>query len=99
MVIVLGEFRIPPENCAKAVAATERVVTASRAEAGCLSYSYGQDVIDPGLFRVSEQWLSREALTVHFTVPHMKVWQQEREALGMSGRKVSAFTVSGEEAL
>ena len=99
MVIVLGEFRFPLENRSAAQDVMERVVLATRAEQGCIAYSYAEDVIDPGLFRISEVWQSREALAVHFEAPHMKDWQRERADLGLSGRAVKAYSVSGEEAL
>jgi quinol monooxygenase YgiN len=99
MIVVLGEFRLPAENLAAGREAMTRVVEATRAEAGCLAYSYAEDVLELGLFRVSEQWESREALTVHFGAPHMTAWQRERAELGMTGRTVTAYEVSGEETL
>lgn len=99
MIVVTGEFRMPVEQRAEAVAAMERVIVATLKEPGCIAYSYAEDIREPGLFRVSEQWESREALAAHFVAPHMKQWQAERAALGMTGREVTAFAISGEEAL
>lgn len=99
MIIVTGMFRMPVTHRAKALQAMERVIAASLREPGCMAYSYAEDVCDPGLFRVSEQWESREALAAHFATPHMAQWQAERTALGMTGRMVNAFTVSDNEAL
>lgn len=76
-----------------------RVIAASRAEDGCIAYSYAEDLLEPGLFRVSEAWESREALAAHFETPHMLAWRRERAELGMTDREVTAYTVSGEEAL
>ena len=99
MIVVLGEFRMPAHRRAEAVAAMRRVVEATRSEPGCVAYAYAEDVTEPGLFRVNEQWDSREALAAHFEATHMKQWQAERAELGMSGRVVTAFAVDGEEAL
>jgi quinol monooxygenase YgiN len=99
MIAVIGEFRMPLENRELARGMMDRVVQATRAEAGCIAYSYAEDVLDPGLYRISELWESREALAVHFDAPHMKVWQRERAELGLSGRMVKAYAVSGEEDL
>jgi quinol monooxygenase YgiN len=99
MIVVLGEFRLAAEKLAAGREAMTRVVEATRAEAGCVAYSYAEDVLEPGLFRVSEQWESREALAAHFGAPHMKSWQRERAELGLTGRVVTAYEVSGEEAL
>jgi quinol monooxygenase YgiN len=97
VIVVVGTFRLPDSEAARA--ALERAVTASRAEAGCIEYAYAEDVLEPGLYRVNEAWTDRAALAAHFAAPHMERWRREREALGMSGRKVTAYTVSGEEEL
>lgn len=89
MIVVAGEFRLPPEHMAAAREAMERVVLATRAEVGCIAYSYAEDVLDPGLIRVFEQWESSAALDAHFETPHMSQWQREREALGLTGRKIA----------
>jgi len=99
MILVTGSFRIPVAVRTEAVQAMERVIAETLREPGCIAYSYAEDVREPGLFRVSEQWESREALAVHFASPHMVRWQAERADLGMSERIVTAFVVSGEENL
>lgn len=99
MIVVIGRFRLPPENVEAARAAMARVVEASRAEPGCLSYTYAEDLLEPGLFRVSEAWENRAALAEHFAAEHMKQWQGERADFGMTDREVTAYEVAGEEAL
>lgn len=99
MLIVIGSFRLPSASLQASRAAMARVITASRAETGCVAYAYAEDVTDPGLFRVNEAWKSREALTAHFESAHMKAWQRERADLGMTDRTVTAYEVAGEEAL
>ena len=75
MIVVIGEFRIPLEHAAEASAAMAKVIAASRAETGCLAYSYAEDLLEKGLFRVSEAWESREAL-------HAAIRRFRREAAG-----------------
>ena len=99
MIVVVGQFRLPSENLEKARAAMVRVVEATRAEPGCQAYSYAEDVLDPGLIRVSELWDNREALTSHFEAAHMQVWQLERAGFGLSGREMNAYSTSVEEVL
>lgn len=99
MIVVVGEFRIPLKRRSEAKAAMEKIILASRAEPGCEAYAYAEDVSEPGLFRVSEVWQSRAALTAHFAMPHMKNWQRERGEFGMSGRQVTAFEVGKAEVL
>ena len=94
MLLVIGTFRLPPEAMTQA-----RVVEASRAEPGCRAYAYAEDLLEPGLIRVSEAWDDREALTTHFEQAHMKQWQSERTALGMTGRHMAAYEIGSEETL
>ena len=93
MILVSGRFRLPPERIAEARRAMAKVIAASLAEPGCLAYAYAEDVTEPGLFRVHEEWGSLEALRAHFAMPHMKEWQAVREPLGFHDREVKAQEV------
>ena len=93
MIVVSGRFRVPPERIAEARAAMDKVIAASLAEPGCRDYSYAEDVTEPGLFRVYEEWDNREALRTHFATAHMKEWQSVRETLGFHDREVVAYEV------
>lgn len=92
MIIVMGSFRLPPEQVAKALPLAEKVVLATRAEDGCIEYAYAQDLFDPGLIRISEKWRDRAALDAHFKTDHMKVWAAERaELLTLTERNIRIF--------
>ena len=95
MIVVSGQFRLPPERIAEALPHMTKVIAASLGETGCRGYSYAEDVTEPGLFRVYEEWDSLEALREHFATAHMREWQATRETLGFHDRKVSAYDVSG----
>jgi quinol monooxygenase YgiN len=99
MILVVGTFRLPQESLAAGREALGRVIEATRAEPGCVDYAYAEDVLQPGLFRVSEAWATREALSAHLEMPHMKAWQRERAELGMTDRSMRAFSVASEEIL
>jgi quinol monooxygenase YgiN len=94
MVLVSGRFRLPLERIAEARPAMAKVIAASLAEPGCRDYSYAEDIREPGLFRVHEEWDSLEALRAHFATDHMKEWQSMRETLGFHDREVAAYEVS-----
>jgi len=93
MIVVTGHFRLPAERTDVARPAMERVIAANRAEEGCLSYSYAQDIRDPELFRVTETWEDEAALSAHFKTPHMIRWREERGALGMTERTITAHHI------
>lgn len=98
-VVVIGEFRLPVDRLEEARPMMERVVAETRAEDGCIAYSYAFDLTEPGLVRVSEKWASREQLTVHLAAPHMARWKEEREGLGLTGRSITVYEVAGEQAV
>jgi len=93
VIVVEGSFRLPVENLAQARDAMARVVAASRDEPGCLAYAYAEDLLEPGLIRVSEAWVSGEVLARHLEAPHMQQWKEEREALGMTDRAMTMHAV------
>ncbi len=84
----MGTVRLPPENLAAAKPHMLAMVEASRGESGCLNYAYSQDLFDPGLFHVIEQWRDREALKLHFQTPHMTVWRAAWLRLGIGDRSL-----------
>lgn len=99
MIAVIGSFRFPVDRMDEARPLMAAVIAATRAEAGCLAYSYAEDVTDPGLIHVSERWTSRDHLAAHFRTAHMATWSQQRSELGLSDRRIHAFSLSDEEQL
>ena len=97
MILVAGHFRIPPANLEQARPAMCRVVEETRREQGCISYSYAEDMCEPGLIRVSESWVSGAALDAHLASPHMQRWRDERTALGLSDRDITRYEVASAE--
>ena len=99
MIAVLGSFRFPPEALAEARPMMRTVIAATRAEPGCLAYSYAEDVAEPGLFRVTELWASREALSAHFDTPHMRAWSERRTTHGFFDRRIALHEIGAAEDL
>ena len=91
MIVVVGHFRLPPDNMERARSAMCQVMLATRAEAGCIEYTYSEDLLDPGLIRVSEIWQTREQLAAHLETQHMALWRAQREDLGMSDRCLKLY--------
>ncbi len=91
MILVLGTVRLPVENIDKAREAMAAMVAGSRAEDGCIEYAYSQDLLDPGLIRVTEAWRDRDCLTAHFKTPHMAAWRQVWPTLGIGERNLGLY--------
>jgi quinol monooxygenase YgiN len=95
-IILAGSFRLPVVRLDEAKPHLEAVIAATRAEDGCLIYSYGHDANDPGLIRVFETWRDQAAVDAHFASAHMQTWRTARERLGISERRIFAYEVASE---
>jgi quinol monooxygenase YgiN len=98
-VIVAGTVRVPPANIARIKPAMDRMLAASRAEDGCIAYSYAVDVQDPGLVRIFEVWRDQAALEAHFRTPHMAEWRSAGAGLELSDRKLFLYQIASERPL
>ena len=98
-VIISGTVRVPPENLLAFRPHQDAMLAASRAEDGCLTYSYAVDVQDPGLIRVFEIWRDQTALDAHFQAPHMATWRAAGAEFGVSDRQLSLYEVASERPL
>jgi quinol monooxygenase YgiN len=94
MIIVAGTVRVEPSRIETARAAMEKMITASRAEDGCIDYSYAVDVLDPHIVHVFEAWRDRDALQRHFGMPHLTAWRAAWTAIGVSDRNLQMYEVS-----
>jgi len=93
MLLIVGTVRLPAGRLGEARPIMASMVAASRAEAGCLEYSYAQDVLDPGLIHVKERWTDRTALDAHFKSAHMATWRASWPSLGIGERNLSLYEV------
>ncbi|MFC3071338.1 putative quinol monooxygenase [Phenylobacterium soli] len=98
-IIIAGTVRVPPENLARFKPHMEAMLAASRAEDGCLVYSYAEDVAEPGLIRVFEAWRDQAAIDAHFQTPHIAAWRAAWPQFGVSDRQLSLYEVAAERRL
>jgi quinol monooxygenase YgiN len=97
--VIAGTVRVPPENARGILPHMLQMLEASRAEDGCLTYSYGADVAEPGLIRVFEVWRDQAAIDAHFKAPHMAVWRAACAEQAVFERKLSVYEIAAERAL
>jgi quinol monooxygenase YgiN len=98
-VIIAGTVRVPPQNLAALKPHMLAMLAASRAEDGCETYSYGEDVAEPGLIRVYEAWRDQAAIEAHFNAPHMAAWRAACAGQGVSDRRLVAYETSSQRPL
>lgn len=93
MLLIVGTIRLPPQNLRTARAAMERMILASRAEDGCLEYSYSEDILELGLIRVQELWRDQQALDQHWASAQIAEWRAQWLALGLTDRNLQCYRV------
>ena len=98
-IIIAGTLRVPRENQPAFRPQQEAMLVATRAEDGCLAYSYAVDVQDPGLNRVFEVWRDLESLEAHLATPQMAVWRAASPQFGVSDHRFSRYEVFSERPL
>jgi quinol monooxygenase YgiN len=97
--VIAGTVRVPSANLAQFRPHMLKMLAASRAEDGCLAYSYAEDVAEPGLIRVFEAWRDQGALDAHFATPHMAAWRAAWPQFGVGERRLSLYEVAAERPL
>jgi len=65
MVIVGGSFELEPSDRDEFLTSRLDTMHTSRAEPGCIEYTFSADPIDPGRVVLFELWESRDALDAH----------------------------------
>ena len=69
MVIVIGTFAVDPARRDEFLAERLERMRTSRAEAGCLEYTFAADPLEPGRVVLTERWADQAALDAHLAAP------------------------------
>jgi quinol monooxygenase YgiN len=93
MLLIVGTIRLLTHNMNAARPIMKRMVEASRAEQGCVEYSYAEDVFDPGLIHVKELWTDQDSLDRHFLSAHIAKWRATWPSLGIGDRDLRIYEV------
>ena len=99
MIVIHASVLIDPAKTDAAVAAMKEMMTESRKEKGCGTYTFTRDLSEPGRFYIIEEWESDEALAVHFKTLHMAKFQAAVPTLGLKEMKADRFVVSSKAPL
>ena len=93
MIIIAGSLSFDPADRDDVLASLAEVTEASRRDAGCLEYFWGEDLEAPNTFRFFECWESQELLDAHLAQPH-EVAFGERNLQRITGATASFFEAS-----
>lgn len=99
MIVIAGFYRFPLDQLDAVKPAMARMIDLSRAEPGCGHYAFSEDIVEPGMIRVSESWENEASLKAHATSAHMAEWRAASAAHGIHDRTITAYDVSGSRSL
>ena len=94
MIIVQGWVRASADDFERLRAALVENIHATRAEPGCLEYTYAVDFAEPDLLRVLERWTDEAALDAHSRAPHMAVFGQAMADARITATSIKAYAGS-----
>lgn len=99
MLIVTGIIEIPEGAFEQVRPAIRRMVEATLAEPGCMTYGFWQDPDRENRLRVYEEWEGRAALDAHFATAHMAEFRAALAEIGPIRREIVAIEAGAREPL
>ncbi|MEX6508539.1 putative quinol monooxygenase [Jiella sp. M17.18] len=99
MITVSGTLRLSPGDLETVREEAKAVIAATRAEAGCRVYSFAEDLVEPGLVRIYEEWDSRDDLARHGKADHIATWQAALKRVTVLSRDLKVSEIAASEPL
>src|SRR5271170_1862028 len=96
MIIVAGSLTFDPSDRADVLASLAEVTQASRRDAGCVEYTWAEDLEAPDTFRFFECWESQELFDAHLAAPHETAFG-ERNLHRITGATASMYDAAPAE--
>jgi quinol monooxygenase YgiN len=97
VIIVAGSVDFDPARRAAALEAATPLLAPTRAQRGCLAYSWSPDPVEPARVHVFEAWADEAALASHFAGACYKGMLAVLGAHGVRGADVSKYRVDARE--
>jgi len=98
MVIVGGTFEIDPDQREQFLAGRAAMMRRSRAEHGCLEYSFCADPLDPARVVLFERWSSQADLDAHLAAQRAEPPVNDPDIRPISS-SIAIYDVTGERML
>ena len=98
MVIVAGSLEVDPAQREAFLAGRMDGMRTTRAEPGCLEYTFSADPIEPGRVLLIERWASQEELDAHVIAARARP-APAGAAVAPTAASVFVYDVSGERPL
>jgi quinol monooxygenase YgiN len=94
MIIVAGSVLVQETKLERAIEVALTMSKATKAEAGCIDYTFYSDLENPNRFFIFEVWEHQEALDHHFKTEHMRVFNQNLPEVLAAKPEITRYEVS-----
>ena len=91
MIVIIGTLTVDESQTEAFTALVRPLVEATLAEDGCVSYSFAEDVLRPGTFRIAEEWRDAESLAAHGRTDHYRTFGRSLRELTVTGMSVMQY--------
>ena len=98
MIVVGGTFDVDPERREAFLVERVPMMQRSRAEHGCLEYTFAADPVEPGRVVLFERWTDQAALDAHLTALRSAPADPAPQ-VAASSTSIVLYDVSGERPL
>jgi quinol monooxygenase YgiN len=98
VLIVGGTFQVDPDQRERFLAGRHDMMRTSRAEPGCLEYTFSADPIEPSRVVLFERWESQDALDVHLAALRTPS-PSSGDSVAPKSASIVIYEVSGERSL
>lgn len=99
MIVIYGTMSFAAENEAEFLAAVRTLVALTRAEEGCVRYTFAKDLDEPGHLHIFEEWTDEAALKQHMAADHFRAFGRAIRGLGVTGSSVDRYEATGKSKL
>ena len=94
--IIAGTVRVDAAGIEALRPHAVTMMRATQAEDGCVAYAFSEDLAEPGLIHVFEEWRDQAALDAHFASAHMQSWRSAAGSVGMRDRRLTTYQVASQ---
>jgi quinol monooxygenase YgiN len=74
MIIVVGSLSFDPSDREDVITSLREITELSRADRGCVEYTWAEDLESANCFRFFECWETQELFDAHLAAPHEKAF-------------------------
>jgi quinol monooxygenase YgiN len=94
MIVVAGSVLVQDSKRECAIEVALIISKATKAEAGCVDYTFYSDLENPNRFFIFEVWETQAALDKHFQTEHMRVFNQHLPEVLAAKPEIMRYEVS-----